>query len=127
MSAKLAFAIAVGGALGATSRYGALLWARAALGDAFPFGTLVVNVVGSGLLGVVSALALRDAGLSPCWSVGLSVGFLGAFTTFSAFSFDAYVLMQSGRVSMALAYVAASVLLSIGAFAAAHWLARGTA
>ena len=99
----------MGGALGAVTRY----WVGAAIGvRAFPWATLAINVVGSFLLGFV----LGGPGVTR-WSAtvttAVAVGFLGAFTTFSTFSFETVALLRSGRDAAALAYVAASILLGV--------------
>lgn len=107
--------IALGGAIGAVGRY-AVVSAIGALGHGFPFGTLVVNIVGSAILGTfleVSALAWSP---SPEIRAMVVVGMLGAFTTFSTFSLDAVTLMTRGETFVALSYIALSVVLSIAAF-----------
>jgi fluoride exporter len=80
----------------------------------FPWGTLIINIIGSFALGALAeAFALRwDA--SPAFRVFLTIGICGGFTTFSTFSLDAVYLMNRGDTALAMAYVAASVTLSIG-------------
>ena len=115
--------VALGGALGASGRYLAGVAAVRFLGHGFPFGTLIVNVVGSFLMGVlVVVLAHRDGqSLSPF----LMTGILGGFTTFSAFSLDAVTLFERGQVGLSVLYVGASVVVSILALALALIVARG--
>lgn len=98
--------VALGGALGASARY--LL----GLMVAFPFGTLTVNAVGSLLMGV-AYVSLTQKGLDK-WSLFLMTGFLGGFTTFSAFSLDTLKLVDAEKLSAASMYVIASVVLSLG-------------
>ncbi len=112
---KLVMAIAVGGAIGAVARHFASGQIMRLLGTGFPFGTLFVNVVGSFVMGaLIEFMALR-------WSIGpelrafLTVGILGAFTTFSTFSLDFAVLTQRGELSLALTYAVVSVVFSVGA------------
>lgn len=112
---KLILAIAAGGAFGAVARHFVAAQAAAWFGSAFPIGTLTVNVLGSFIMGVlIETMALS-------WSVSnelrgfLTVGALGAFTTFSTFSLDVVVLIERGETLSAVAYIAASVALSIGA------------
>jgi CrcB protein len=114
-------AVAVGGAAGSVARY--LLMGRVAgwLGTAFPWSTLAVNVIGCAIYGALVEIIARK------WSAGgemqalLFVGFLGGFTTFSAFSFDVFMLYERGAVTEAALYVAASVVLSVlGLFAGLH-------
>jgi CrcB protein len=101
------FQVALGGAIGSVLRYLTV----AAVGA--PLGTLAVNVLGSFAMGVLFIALTARAGLSPL----LMTGILGGFTTFSAFSLDAWNLWQAGQTGEALAYVAASVGLSIVALA----------
>jgi fluoride exporter len=93
-------------------------------GGAFPFGTLAVNVIGSLLIGALAVLLLSTSrGLS--YAPLVITGFLGGFTTFSAFSLDALNLIQSGQSLQALIYVGGSVFLSFGVVAFGAVLARG--
>ena len=114
MNPSVLLAIALGGALGALGRHfvGSLMLHL--LGTTFPWGTLAVNIVGSFVMGaLVETMAL-------VWSPSqelralLTVGFLGAFTTFSTFSLDFYVVLQRGEIGLASIYLLASVSLSIG-------------
>lgn len=105
--------VALGGALGAMSRfwvYNALLrWS----GGGFPWATFTVNVLGSFLLGLVFVLLAERGTLAPEWRSLAAVGFLGAFTTFSTFSVDALNLFQQGAWGMALGYILSSVLVCL--------------
>ena len=108
LSRMRVLAVAVAGSLGALSRYGL----GVAVGvQSFPWTTLGINVVGSFLLGVV--LVGGPSWLSATWVTGLAVGFLGAFTTFSTFSFETQTLLRTGRGPAALGYVVASVVLGV--------------
>ncbi len=111
---KLVFAIALGGAVGAVARHLVGHQMAVWLGAGFPWGTLTVNVVGCFAMGaLVETMAL-------VWSPGaalrgfLTVGLLGAFTTFSAFSLDIALLHERDEMGLALAYCLLSVSLSIG-------------
>jgi len=117
-------AVALGGALGALGRYGAngLLFSLAA--GRFPLGTLVVNVSGSIAMGVLYVLIIEKGILPAEWRNLLMVGFLGAFTTFSAFSLDALALWQNGHLLLALAYVFGSLILCLGGIALAIFITR---
>ncbi len=107
--------VALGGAVGAVARHGVNIGAGRLLGPGFPAGTLAVNIVGSFLMGLlVVVLAGRGNALAPL----LMTGLLGGFTTFSAFSLDTVTLWQRGQGAVALAYVAASVGLSLAALLA---------
>lgn len=110
-------AVAAGGALGSTARY---LIARM-LNGAFPLGTLCVNVAGCFAMGVLTA---RMDDMTPPWHVFLMTGFLGGFTTFSAFTFDTYMLTRDAMVAQAALYMAATIVLSFVAFFAGYVLSR---
>lgn len=112
---KAFLAVAVGGAVGAVSRYSVYLLAARYLGQNFPYGTLIVNILGSLIMGMfIEMMAL-------VWNVGTEVrlffvvGILGAFTTFSTFSLDVAVLYERGELWVVALYMLASVVLSIGA------------
>ncbi len=107
--------VALGGAIGSVARYITV----AAVGA--PLGTLAVNIAGSFVMGVLFVLLAGRMNLSPLFMTGI----LGGFTTFSAFSLDALKLWQTGHIAPALAYVGASVLLSLGAVALGAALAKG--
>lgn len=109
--------IALGGALGSVLRYLAV----AAVGA--PWGTAVVNVLGSLVIGAAFVLLDTRAG----WQLFLMTGVLGGFTTFSAFSLDALKLIQAGQTLQAAGYVLASVALSLAAVALGVALARSLA
>jgi CrcB protein len=117
--------VALGGALGAALRFLAGAWAVRALGSGFPYGTIGVNVLGSLAMGAAAALVLeRYPDASPVIRNLLMTGVLGGFTTFSAFSLDALMLIEKGRMAAAAAYVGGSVTLSILALWAGLSLAR---
>ena len=123
MSLSTVIAVAAGGALGALSRWGAGQAAMRLGADAF-WATASVNVVGSFGLGALASLAVaRGGALAPF----LLVGFFGAFTTFSTLALDAVALSEGRGLSAACAYVLASVVLGIAAFAGGVALARGLA
>ena len=99
--------IALGGATGAVSRYLLSNWAHALWEGKWPVGTLLVNMLGSFLIGVVFVLIERQV-LHPDWRSVLMVGFLGAFTTFSTFSLESIALFENGHAAHALGYMALS-------------------
>ena len=108
-------AVALGGAAGALARHGVSSAVAAAFGTRFPLGTLVVNVAGSFAMGWLFALFIGRVDLSPELRLLLTTGLLGAFTTFSTFSVETLVLLQAGRWLAAVANVALSVALCLGA------------
>jgi CrcB protein len=116
--------IACFGALGAMARYGVGLWSTRLPFPQFPFGTLIVNVLGCFLMGVVVHLGI-SAKLMPHWAVtGLSVGFLGAFTTFSAFGYQTVQHLENYDFQIAFANVAANLVLGLLAVWCGLTLAR---
>ena len=114
--------VALGGAVGASLRYGANLGIGRLLGAAFPWPTLAVNVIGSALMGGLMVLLAHrgQQQLAPF----LMTGILGGFTTFSAFSMDTISLAQRGETALAAGYVLASVLFSLAAFVCAAAVMR---
>ena len=114
--------VALGGAAGAVCRYAAGLWVARMLGNGFPWGTLAVNVLGSCLMGVLVVVLTQVTGNR--FASLVLTGFLGGFTTFSAFSLDAVNLFERGQPELAAGYVAVSVLLSIAALFAGLAFAR---
>ena len=111
--------VALGGAVGSVARFLIVLGAGRAV-PGWPLGTLTVNVVGSFAIGVLYVVLSQRAHLAPL----LVAGFLGGFTTFSAFSLDTLKLWEGGQAAQAALYVAASVLLSLAAVALGAALAR---
>jgi len=119
--------VALGGALGAVTRYGVGLAAARALGKGFPWGTLIVNVVGCFVMGIVleiiadleshtpEAFTPGIRGQLEFWHKAVAIGFLGGLTTFSSFGGDTMREIYGGQVSVALANVAANVILSLAA------------
>jgi len=103
--------VMLGGALGSLLRYALGAWVQGFLGPGFPWSTLLVNALGSLLIGAVVRLSLEGA-LSGEARLFLAVGVLGGFTTFSSFSYETLALVQDGEVLLALAYALGSLLLS---------------
>ena len=119
---KLVLAIALGGGLGALARYAAVLGVgRTAPGWPVPWATLLVNVSGSFLLGVALRLLAPLPAGSP-WRGFVTVGLLGAFTTFSTYSYEGIVLLQSRDYARAGIYLAGSVVLGLVALLGGLWL-----
>lgn len=105
--------VGAGGALGSVLCYLIGLWMLQRAGPAFPWGTLFVNVTGSFLIGFLAEFIMHKMGASPEMRVFLVTGVLGGYTTFSAFSLDAIALLEHGQTMSGLAYIVASVGLSI--------------
>lgn len=107
--------IGAAGFLGAVARYQLDGFVERQHGGPFPWGTLVVNLTGCFLLGLVAGALGGRAGVDPALRLALTVGFLGAYTTFSTFSLQAVRLAEGGAVGSAAAYVTASVVVGLGA------------
>ena len=112
--------------MGSVARYSVVSATGRMLGQSFPYGTLFVNVLGSFLIGVVATFMLRKFPDAENARHFLTTGFLGGFTTFSAFSLDVFQLMQRGENIWAAAYLLASVLLGIAAVIAGILVAQGS-
>lgn len=102
-------AIAAGGALGSLARYALSSQITHWIGPGFPWGILIVNVIGCFAMGVIAELGALTLNLSPEMRAFLTTGLLGGFTTFSAFALDVAVLTERGDVAGTLLYVAGSV------------------
>ena len=108
----------LGGGVGAALRHGINLASARALGTAFPYGTLIINITGSLVMGLIAGYFALKGDASQHWRLFLTTGIRGGYTTFSAFSLDAALLYERGEVGMAALYMIASVALSIvGLFA----------
>ncbi len=114
MSANIWLAVAAGGAVGAVGRNAVSRAAMHLMGPNFPWGTLAVNIIGSFGMGLFIVWLSHREPASPALRAFLTVGLLGAFTTFSTFSLDAVTLYRDRTVMIAGAYVLASVILSVG-------------
>ena len=106
-------AIAVGGSLGAMSRFWVSTTSYQWLGVAFPYGTLAVNLLGSIVMGFLSVLLVYRFQVSEEIRIGLLSGFLGSFTTFSTFAIDTLELGMDDSLSKAMIYILLSVLLCV--------------
>ena len=110
-------AVAVGGAMGSVARFWLTGAMTALTGSRFPWGTLLINVLGSLVIGLVAGMTLTPArvGVHPDIRIFLMTGICGGFTTFSAFSLQTLELMQTGDVVPAFGYAAGSVVLCVAA------------
>ncbi len=106
-------AIVIGGALGSLCRYFMSMNIYLLLGKSFPYGTLAVNILGSIIMGSVYILVMEKITISEELRAGITVGFLGAFTTFSAFSIETMNLIESGEITKAGLNIILSVILCI--------------
>ena len=105
--------IAVFGALGTLARYGLQGIVQIRLVSTFPYGTLLVNLSGCFLLGLVGQFTMNRMVISPDWRVAIAVGFFGGYTTFSSFGWETAKLLDEGAWLRASAYVGASVVAGL--------------
>ena len=115
--------VAIFGAAGAVSRYALDGWVSDLTHGQFPWGTFVVNLLGAFALGIVVALTTERLILSSDWRVALGIGYLGAFTTFSTYSYETVKLAEDG--AMGLALFNSVGMLALGLIAAVLGLAVG--
>ncbi len=115
--------IALFGAAGAVARYGVSGWAYHLLGEEFPYGTLAVNLIGCFLLGAIVHVNQTTELIPVELRKGLTIGLLGAFTTFSTFGYETLERLQSGQIWIGLLNIAANVVIGL----AAVWLGLGVA
>lgn len=116
--------VMIGGALGAGARYEVGRWAlRHGLGT-YPWGTLIVNLAGGLLMGLLAGYSFgRNPADQAVWAF-LGAGLLGGFTTFSAFSFDMFAMIERGQWAPAAFYALVSVIGALALFALGFWLMR---
>jgi len=118
--------ICLGGAVGTGARYLLSGWTMAALGPAFPFGTLAVNVIGSFLLSVLMVTGTETAAMSPALRLTLTTGVMGGFTTYSTFSYETLQYLLDGGWWLGILNVLATVIgclvASLVGFLFARWL-----
>jgi len=119
-----ALAIAVAGAFGALARYGLDGWISRRAPTSFPWGTFAINVTGSFLLGLAFVLMTERFRPDPWLRSAVTIGFLGAYTTFSTFSLETYRLVEDGAYGLALANVVGSVAAGLTAVYAGVVLGR---
>ena len=115
--------IAIAGAAGAVARFALV---NLIGGKSFPWGTLTVNIIGSFLMGAAYIIIVENSFISPDMKPLFMTGFLGAFTTFSAFSLEAWELLDRGEALQALTYVAGSVIFCLIAVMVGVFITRLT-
>ena len=121
---KVIFFIAIGGMFGALSRYYLGQQVLKYFGYYFPLQTIIINVVGSFLIGLIFEISKTKLSLNEDLRLLITVGFLGSFTTFSAFTLDFFLLIEKEEIFIALIYIIASVIIAIFAMLFAIWLVR---
>ena len=116
--------ICLGGAAGTGARYLFGGWAQRTLGVGFPYGTLIINAVGSFLLVLIMHLSLETGAISPDARVVLGTGVMGGFTTYSTFNYETFRFIQQGSFGLGALYLLATVVGCLGAGALGLALAR---
>ena len=116
--------LGVSATLGAAARYYMTLWATAQWGDGFPYGTLLINVLGSFILGAFLTLSPETRPLDPTLRLLVATGLCGSFTTFSTFSYETVRLLAGGRFTAATLNVVGSVALGLAGVIAGALLSR---
>ena len=116
--------IGLGGFIGAVMRYSISGWVHRLVGSSLPYGTLVVNILGSFILGFFLLLAEERFTISPLWRNFIAIGMMGALTTFSTFSFETFMLLQENLYGQVALNVGLNVILTIAAVWAGIALAR---
>jgi CrcB protein len=124
LNPQFILAVAIGGAIGSVVRYLVGIGSGKLFGMDFPWGTLIINITGSFLMGLFIGLFALKWNLPQVMRIFLTVGICGGYTTFSTFSLDAFYLTERGETLAASAYMIGSVVLSVGALVAAMHLVR---
>ncbi|MBP2017318.1 CrcB protein [Symbiobacterium terraclitae] len=124
MSRLSVVGVAAAGAQGALARYVLGNWLATRLPSAFPLPTLIINLLGSMLLGFVVGYGIERGRLPEQWRLPVTAGFVGSFTTFSTWSVETVVLLEAGRWGFAAVNVGLSLALGLSAVWAGHRLAR---
>jgi CrcB protein len=107
------FLIALFGAIGTLARYGLQGVVQIRMGGAFPYGTLLINLSGCFLLGLIGQFTLNRMVISPDWRVAIAVGLFGGYTTFSSFGWETAKMLEDGEWLRASTYVGASVFAGL--------------
>lgn len=105
--------VMIGGGLGAVTRYLTANWAAETYGTGFPYGTLIVNVVGCFVIGIIMTLVTEKFIINPYWRLLTVTGFLGGLTTFSSFSYETLKLFGDGQMQYGLYNVFSNLILSL--------------
>ncbi|MDR3485842.1 MAG: fluoride efflux transporter CrcB [Bradyrhizobium sp.] len=113
-----------GGGLGATLRHAVNVACARGLGTSFPYGTFIINITGSIVMGLIAGYLAFKGEASQPWRLFLMTGILGGYTTFSAFSLDTALLYERGEIGLALFYVLGSVVFAIAGLFAGLALVR---
>jgi CrcB protein len=114
--------VAVGGSIGATARYVVSTWAAERFGPGFPYGTLIVNVVGCFIIGAFMVATTEKFIINPYWRLLVTVGFVGGLTTFSSFSYETFQLMEGSGLTLVMYNIVSNIIFGF----LATWLGMVT-
>jgi CrcB protein len=114
--------VAVGGSIGATARYVVSTWAAERFGAGFPYGTLIVNVVGCFIIGAFMVATTEKFIINPYWRLLVTVGFVGGLTTFSSFSYETFQLMEGSGLTLVMYNIVSNIIFGF----LATWLGMVT-
>jgi CrcB protein len=103
--------VAIGGSIGAVARYLVSTWAAERFGANFPYGTLIVNVVGCFIIGAFMTVTTERLIVNPHWRLLVTVGFVGGLTTFSSFSYETFKLLADAGITMAMYNIGANMVV----------------
>jgi CrcB protein len=118
--------VMIGGAIGAALRYEVGRIALHRIGPDFPWGTLIVNLTGGLFMGMLAGFMFTRTPPDQNLWMFVGVGLLGGFTTFSAFSFDLFAMLERGQIALASVYAGGSMVGSVALLFIGFWLARAT-
>jgi len=105
--------VCAGGAFGTGARYLLVGWAQRVLGTAFPYGTLIINALGSFLIVILMHLSIQRGVISPDLRVILTTGVMGGFTTYSTFNYETVRLLQDGALGLGALNILATVVVCL--------------
>ncbi len=116
--------VSLGAVLGANARYLISLWAAERLGAFFPFGTMIVNITGCFLIGLINGLGEAGLDINPALRLLFTVGFIGSFTTFSTFGYESINLLRADSMALALLNILVNVVVGLLAVVLGLYSAR---
>jgi fluoride exporter len=116
--------IALGGSLGALTRYWVGVTIASRLGTKFPYGTFVINITACVIIGFVLAFLGQHAELNPAWRFLIPIGFVGAYSTFSTFEWELFSSLETGGFLVAAVYLVSSIVLGLAAVWCGVFIAR---
>ena len=117
--------ISLGAIVGASARYALSGYVARSFSSSFPYGTLIINITGSLVLGFFLVLAGERVLLDPRWRMLVAVGFCGSYTTFSSYAFETFAAMESGQWTMMALNILGNNALCLGAVVLGAAIARG--